>query len=85
MHRDGHGAHSVQQKRGRRPPPFLAGEVAYRFLPPFFFPPLAVFFAITLIPPFARRLVVCEELSPHYGAATAWPPTRVAGAHRLFA
>jgi hypothetical protein len=30
--------------------------MAYRFLPPFFFPPLAVFFAITLIPPFTRGL-----------------------------
>src|SRR5262245_47920872 len=31
-----------------------AGEVAYRFLPPFFFPP--VFFAIALIPPFTRGI-----------------------------
>ena len=44
---------SVQQKRGRPSPPFLAGTRAcYRFLPPFFFPPLAAFFAIALIPPF---------------------------------
>ena len=57
----------VQQKRGRRPPPFLTGEAAYRFLPPFFFPPLAVFFAIALIPPFARGFL--RGLSPRCGAA----------------
>src|SRR3954462_6621395 len=43
---------SVQQKGGRRSPPFLAGTGSYRFLPPFFFPPLAAFFAIAFIPPF---------------------------------
>ncbi len=43
---------SVTQKRGRRAPPFFTGEAAYRFLPAFFFPPLAAFFAIALIPPF---------------------------------
>jgi hypothetical protein len=32
--------------------PFSAGEAAYRFLPPFFFPPFAAFFAIWFIPPF---------------------------------
>ena len=41
-----------KQKRGRRSPPFLAGRGSYRFLPPFFFPPFAAFFAIVLIPPF---------------------------------
>jgi hypothetical protein len=41
---------TVQQKRGRSTPPFLAGAAAYRFLPPFFFPP-DVFFAIALYPP----------------------------------
>jgi hypothetical protein len=30
----------------KRPPFFFLGEVAYRFLPPFFFPPLAAFFAM---------------------------------------
>ena len=40
-----------KQKRGRRSPPFLAGRGSYRFLPPFFFPPFAAFFAIGLSPP----------------------------------
>src|SRR5262252_4448277 len=38
-------------KRGRQPPPFLLrARSAYRFLPAFFFPPLA-FFAIVFYPP----------------------------------
>src|SRR5215471_10692899 len=48
-------------KRGRQPPPFLLrARSAYRFLPAFFFPPLA-FFAIVFYPPlhagFTRRIV----------------------------
>ena len=62
---------SVQQKRGRRSPPFLAGAAAYRFLPPFFFPPLAVFFAIALYPPL-RVGFVREEPSPYRSAAAIW-------------
>src|SRR3954471_18926250 len=46
------GAGPEKQKRGRRSPPFLAGRGSYRFLPPFFFPPFAAFFAICFIPPF---------------------------------
>ncbi len=46
---------------------FGAGKAAYRFLPPFFFPPLAVFFAIALIPPFARGFL--RGLSPRCSAA----------------
>jgi hypothetical protein len=38
------------KKKGATAAPFSAGEAAYRFLPPFFFPPLAVFFAIALYP-----------------------------------
>jgi hypothetical protein len=41
-------------KKGATVAPFLAGEAAYRFLPPFFFPP--VFLAIALIPPFTRGI-----------------------------
>ena len=37
---------------GDRRPRFWQDRASYRFLPPFFFPPLAVFFAIALIPPF---------------------------------
>jgi hypothetical protein len=46
---------------------FGASEAAYRFLPPFFFPPLAVFFAIALIPPFARGFYL-RGLSPRCSA-----------------
>ena len=43
---------------------------AYRFLPPFFFPPLA-FFAIQRIPPFIR---VCGRESSHRSTALPLPP-----------
>jgi hypothetical protein len=36
-------------------------ETAYRFLPPFFFPPLAVFFAIVAYPPFRRGFIAARE------------------------
>jgi hypothetical protein len=36
-------------------------ETAYRFLPPFFFPPLAVFFAIFAYPPFRRGFIAARE------------------------
>ena len=58
---------AVQQKRGRPSPPFLAGEAAYRFLPPFFFPPLALFFAIALYP--SLRSWDLRGLSPRSSAA----------------
>src|SRR5688500_6672267 len=64
------GSEGVQQKGGDGGPLSLTGEAAYRFLPPFFFPPLAVFFAIALIPPFARRFL--RGLSPRHGAAASW-------------
>ena len=50
---DGTTAWTVKVKKGAPGAPFfLTGEAAYRFLPAFFFPPLAAFFAIALIPPF---------------------------------
>jgi hypothetical protein len=73
------------QKRGRRPPPFLAGEVAYRFLPPFFFPPLAVFFAITLIPPFARWLMIAMGSTALRRRCHPGTSARSVGALRLVA
>ena len=36
-------------------------ETAYRFLPPVFFPPLAVFFAIVAYPPFRRGIITARE------------------------
>ena len=65
--------------------PVFGGERAYRFLPPFFFPPLAVFFAITLIPPFAGWLMIAMGSTAF---ATPQPPgSRPAfvSALRLFA
>ena len=59
------------KKKGATAAPFLAGEAAYRFLPPFFFPPLAVFFAIALIPPFTRG-ILSRGLSPRCSAAASW-------------
>ena len=73
------------KKKGATAAPFSAGEAAYRFLPPFFFPPLAVFFAITLIPPFARWLMIAmgsTALRRH--CLLARRPASV-GALRLFA
>jgi hypothetical protein len=49
----------------------LAGRGSYRFLPPFFFPPFAAFFAIVLYPPL-RVGFVCEEHSPYRSAAAIW-------------
>jgi len=51
-------------KTGAKTPPFLAGAAAYRFLPPFFFPPLADFFAIALYPPL-HSWDLREEPLPH--------------------
>ena len=51
--------------------PFFGGlRRAYRFLPPFFFPPLAVFFAISSIPPFVRDFA-CASTHP---TASPLPP-----------
>ena len=58
--------------------------MAYRFLPPFFFPPLAVFFAIALIPPFTRRLVV-RGLARVAAPLPPGTPARFVGALRLCA
>jgi hypothetical protein len=46
----------------------LAGE-GYRFLPPFFFAPLAAFFAIVIYPPFHSWDSAREGLSLHCSAA----------------
>jgi len=46
----------------------LAGRGSYRFLPPFFFPPLADFFAIAIYPPL-RVGFVREEQSSYRSAA----------------
>jgi hypothetical protein len=56
----------------------LAGAAAYRFLPPFFFPPLAVFFAIALYPPL-RVGLVAKSLQPHIAASrpTGTPTVRL--------
>jgi hypothetical protein len=76
----------VHQKRGRLSPPFLAGAAAYRFLPPFFFPPLAVFFAIALYPPLRVGLVREEPSTAHRSAAAdRHAGGAPAGAHRFFA
>jgi hypothetical protein len=57
--------------------------VAYRFFVAFFFPPLAVFFAI-VDPPF--RLGVSRGRSPRLAAPRPFgTPARVVGAHRLVA
>ena len=49
------------EKGGDRAPFFVlrVRRASYRFLPPFFFPPLAAFFAIALIPPLHSW--VCED------------------------
>ena len=46
----------------------FGGEAAYRFLPPFFLPPLAVFFAISAYPPL-HSWDSSREGSLHYSAA----------------
>ena len=48
----------------------FGGEAAYRFLPPFFFPPLADFFAIAPYP--SLRSWVLRGLSPRGSAAALW-------------
>ena len=47
----------------------LAGARAYRFLPPFFFAPLAAFFAIVVIPPFTRGILPARGCPLHCSAA----------------
>lgn len=50
-------------KQGATDAPLSSESMAYRFLPAFFFPPFAtVFFAMALIPPFARG---CCTLGAH--------------------
>src|SRR3989304_10304142 len=70
----------VQAKRGRRPPPFSRRErSAYRFLPAFFFPPLA-FFAIVFYPPL--QVGFCANAHAHHrGCRPA--RSRKAGARRV--
>ena len=68
---------------GDRRPRFWQDRASYRFLPPFFFPPLAAFFAIALIPPFTRG--IARSALRGRGAAAvrhAGPPT---GARRFVA
>jgi hypothetical protein len=57
---------------GDRRPRFVVAVAAYRFLPPFFFPPLAVFFAIALYPPLRVGLTA---RSTHRIAASLPPGT----------
>src|SRR3954471_18434169 len=64
------GAGPEKQKRGRRSPPFLAGRGSYRFLPPFFFPPFAAFFAMRFIPPFVWDSCA-RSRSPYRSAAAS--------------
>ena len=66
------GRGDPKQKRGRRAPPFSAAERCYRFLPAFFFPPLAAFFAIALIPPFIRGIQRWRKASAARRSAAAW-------------
>jgi hypothetical protein len=47
----------------------FSGCEGYRFLPPFFFAPLAAFFAIVVYPPFHSWDSVREGLSLHCSAA----------------
>ena len=49
---DGRCENPYSKNGGDRLPRFWQDRASYRFLPPFFFPPLAAFFAIALIPPF---------------------------------
>ena len=57
MHRAEHGA------------PSISGCEGYRFLPPFFFAPLAAFFAIVVIPPFTRGILPARGCPLHCSAA----------------
>ena len=74
---------TVQQKRGRSTPPFLAGAAAYRFLPPFFFPPLAAFFAIALYPPLRVGFVAKSHLRIAASLPPGTPTVRLYAARRL--
>ena len=73
------------RKKGATAAPF-SGRGSYRFLPPFFFPPLAVFFAIALIPPFTRGIPIARAFAPQSQrpCLLARRPASV-GARRLFA
>jgi hypothetical protein len=71
-------------KKGGDGRPLSAGG-DYRFLPPFFFPPLAVFFAIARIPPFVRGFRLRGAFT---AVALPLPPgtsARLVGARRLSA
>ena len=75
---------TYSKKGATAAPFFIGGRMAYRFLPPFFFPPLAVFFAITLIPPFTRGFVATGSTA----VAAPMPPgtpARVCQRPRFFA
>ena len=72
IHRSGRAQCTVGQR-----------ERAYRFLPPFFFPPLA-FFAIASIPPFTRG-IECVEPLPHCSAAASAAGLRLSAVHRFVA
>src|SRR6185503_14496646 len=66
----GFGIWAQGLERGRRSPPFvLRVRSAYRFLPAFFFPPLA-FFAIVCYPPLHSG--VLRERSRSRVVAAAW-------------
>ena len=74
------------KKKGGGGRPLFNGRGSYRFLPPFFFPPLAVFFAIALIPPFTRGIPIARAFPPpsQRHCLLARRPAPV-GARRLFA
>jgi hypothetical protein len=78
----------MNAKKGATAAPFFGGiQAAYRFLPPFFFaPPLAVFFAIALIPPFRRGIPMRGASTVAVRPLPSWHagPARV-GARRFFA
>ena len=55
--------------RAEHDAPSISGCDGYRFLPPFFFAPLAAFFAIVVYPPFHSWDSAREGLSLHCSAA----------------
>src|SRR5262245_16107715 len=61
-------------KRGRQPPPYRRARSAYRFLPAFFFPPLA-FFAIVCYPPLHVGCLCESAASIARGCRLARSPT----------
>src|SRR5438094_8657270 len=65
---DGRRRAPYSKNGGDRRPRFWRDAAAYRFLPPFFFPPLALFFAIALYPPLHHG-IVREEPRPQCHAA----------------